>query len=186
MRKMLKDAAVFRRAALPVAAAATLAMTAGATAANAAGPVYIGAQLSDSVPVSPAEFIPGAIVFDLYLLTEQSPACDGATRVFTDTKAVTGPGTITSDPYTAVNTGTYQWVASYYDTSYQLIARGACPDATEQTKVVPHGVVTTPHDARPGPLQPPATPETSKAPAANKAPATPAAAKPAPKPAAHH
>jgi hypothetical protein len=104
-----------------------MAVTLGATAADAAGPVYVGAELRDNTTVLPAEFVPGAIVFDLYLLTAQSPGCTSANHVFTDTKAVTAAGIYTSDPYTAVNSGVYQWVASYFDTSYQLIAPWKLP-----------------------------------------------------------
>ncbi|HZE65355.1 MAG TPA: hypothetical protein VE081_01910 [Sporichthyaceae bacterium] len=172
---MIKKATVLRRIALPMAAVAAFAVTTGATAANAAGPVYLGAELSDSSTVLPVEFVPGAIVFDLYLLTAYAPLCTSANHVFTDTKAVTAAGTYTSGAYRAVNTGIYQWVASYYDTSYQLIARGACPDRTEQTPVVPHPVRTTPHDGRPGPIdaQAHATPQ-----AAAPATTTPAAKPP--------
>jgi hypothetical protein len=172
----------FRRTAVPMVAAATLAMTLGATAAHAAGPVYVGADLRDASTVLPAEFVPGAIVFDLYLLSETFPGCTNANHVFTDTKPVSAAGTITSDAYTAVNTGVYQWVATYYDTNFQLIARGACPDATEQTHVIPHTVRTTPSDSRPGPI---ATQSNSPAAAAPGAPApapkAPAAAAPAAK-----
>jgi hypothetical protein len=174
----------FRRTAVPMVAAATLAMTLGATAAHAAGPVYVGAELRDSSTVLPAEFVPGAIVFDLYLLSETFPGCTNANHVFTDTKAVSAAGTVTSGAYTAVNTGVYQWVATYYDTNYQLIARGACPDATEQTPVIPHTVRTTPSDSRPGPIATEATGNSAaaKAPAAQApAPKAPAAKAPAAK-----
>jgi hypothetical protein len=175
--------------AAPLVAAATLAMILGATAAHAADPVYVGAELRDSSTVLPAEFVPGAIVFDLYLLSETFPGCTNANHVFTDTKAVSAAGTVTSDPYTTVNTGVYQWVATYYDTNFQLIAHGACPDATEQTPVIPHTVRTTPSDSRPGPFvtqananSAAATAPAAKAPAA-KAPVAkaPAVKAPAPK-----
>jgi len=55
---MIKKATVLRRIALPMAAVAAFAVTTGATAANAAGPVYLGAELSDSSTVLPVELFP--------------------------------------------------------------------------------------------------------------------------------
>ncbi|MGQ0465630.1 MAG: hypothetical protein ACT4QG_09955 [Sporichthyaceae bacterium] len=170
MRKTIRNIAV------ATAALAAFGVTMGS--ANAAETVSLGANVSDSATLSGSS-IPsgGSLVFRLYVL-QPAPAvqeCTSANLVFSDTVAVTGPGTYTSAAFQTVNTGLHQWVATYYSGAEgdgDVLSGGTCPDASEQIVVegAPN-VRTVPGSDTTPPAAAPAEPAPAPAPAPEPVPA---------------
>jgi len=101
--------------------------------------VAVGGQITDTAtvasgagPTGPG----GTITFSLYgpaNITCAPPA------TFTSTKAVSGNGNYTSDPFTPTLAGTYQWIAQYTGDANNLPASNDCADMNERVIVTAGG-----------------------------------------------
>jgi Ca2+-binding RTX toxin-like protein len=99
---------------------------------NASGPITLGGSLSDTATLSGGTSPGGTITFTLY-----GPGDAGCTGqpVFTDTEAVSGNGSYTSDSFTPTAAGTYRWRAAYSGDANNEGRSGACNDPGENATV---------------------------------------------------
>src|SRR5947208_3231288 len=84
-----------------------------------------GFSLSDTAtaatyPLSLHDALP---IFAFNLFGPDNATCTGSSA-FTNTKAVTGNGPYTSNPFTPTAAGTYRWVASYSRSEERRVGKG--------------------------------------------------------------
>lgn len=127
------DLAAFARGTSSPAMTVQRAQPAIATVASAN--TSVGSQLTDTATVSGrVNPLPGATI-DFRLYGPDDVSCFGA-PIFTSTVAypVAG-GVVTSGGFTATQTGTYHWVATYSGDANNAPVGGACNEANESTRV---------------------------------------------------
>src|SRR3989441_175041 len=107
---------------------------------TASGSVAAGGQVSDVAPLTLGTNPMGTISFTLY-----GPNDATCTVVaFTDTKPVSGNGDYTSSSFTAIQAGTYRWIASYTgDLNNNAAGPTACADPAEAVVVTKAGPALT-------------------------------------------
>ena len=103
-----------------------------ATSASAGGPV--GTAISDTATVSGGFNPAGNVTFVLY--GPDDATCSGA-PAFVVVNPLIG-GSATSDPFSTVAVGTYQWVATYNGTSNNAMVSSVCGDEpVDITQAIP-------------------------------------------------
>ena len=98
---------------------------------QASGPVPVGGTVTDTATITGPVPITGTITFALF--GPNNASCSGP-PVFSSTKAVAG-NTVTSDPFTATQPGTYRFVATYSGDANNLSVTGNCADPNEAVVV---------------------------------------------------
>jgi outer membrane protein assembly factor BamB len=100
------------------------------TQASAGGPV--GTQVTDTATLSGGTNPTGTIEF--WLWAPSDTTCGGP-FLFTDTVAVSGNGTYTSDPFTPTGPGTYRWSAQYLSDVNNGGSSSPCNSANESVTI---------------------------------------------------
>jgi hypothetical protein len=93
--------------------------------------VALGGQVFDTATIN-GNNPTGTITFNLF--GPDNPTC-GGTPAFTNSKPVSGNGSVTSDLFMPTAPGTYRWVASYSGDANNLAATTACGDPAETVVV---------------------------------------------------
>jgi hypothetical protein len=103
--------------------------------------VQVGGQITDTATLAGGNNPTGTITFNLY--GPDNATCTGP-AIFAPVETVAGNGSYTSDAFTTLAAGTYQWVAAYSGDAGNNPVTTACNDPAES-------VVVT---AGPGPVTP--------------------------------
>jgi uncharacterized repeat protein (TIGR01451 family) len=103
-----------------------------AISTTASGTVEVGSDISDTAHLTGGVGPTGSITFELY--GPDNASCSGE-PIFTDQVAVDGNGDYVSGAFTALQAGTYRWIASYSGDASNLAVSGACNDANESVVV---------------------------------------------------
>ncbi|MFN2504978.1 MAG: hypothetical protein ABR540_12275 [Acidimicrobiales bacterium] len=98
--------------------------------------VPLGGQVTDTATLSGGVNPTGTVTFRLF---GPNDATCTTTPIFTNPKAVTGNGSVTSDPFTPIAAGVYRWTATYSGDPDNAGVATACGDPTEQVTVTPTG-----------------------------------------------
>lgn len=106
----------------------------------------VGNSISDKATLTTGGSPTGNITFRLF---GPNNATCSATPIFTSVVGVNGDGTYSSQSFTPLAPGTYNWIASYSDDANNPAASGACGDANETTTVnaLPSSPTPTPTPA---------------------------------------
>jgi hypothetical protein len=122
--------------------------------ATASASVHTGGSVWATAAVANGNAPTGSIIVSLYT----NGSCSGS-PLFTSTKAITGNGSYRSDSFTAANTGSYRFVASYSGDANNNPAASACSDPADTVTVTspPPPPTTTPPTTTPPTTTPPTT-----------------------------
>jgi Bacterial Ig-like domain (group 3) len=108
---------------------------------HASGPVVVGGNVTDTATLSGGVSPTGTITFTLF--GPGDATCTG-TPVLTSTKAVSsGNGDYTSDPFSTVATGSYNWVAAYSGDANNAATATNCGDTGESAVIGQASTTTT-------------------------------------------
>jgi hypothetical protein len=102
-----------------------------AISTQASGPTVVGGSIRDSATLSAGVDPTGTITFNLY--GPGDATCGNS--LFVSTSAVNGNGIYSSGEFTALATGTYQWVASYSGDANNASVAAACDAQGESVTV---------------------------------------------------
>ena len=101
--------------------------TQATVSANTGGPI------SDTAILAGGSAPTGIITFTVF--GPNNTTCSGTPAAFTSTKAVTGAGSVTSDPFSPLVPGVYSWVASYSGDAGNNAISTACNDPAETSTI---------------------------------------------------